>query len=276
MLNKIGLLCKGNDEQVPFAYELYEREDEDSNILAKGFKETFGTPVDIEFIGVWETVSSVGMVRHKTLPFTSSNNSIRVFRHALALDERRVFFKPSGRMRNPTNQEIQRTAPASKVPTTTKPVTDVLEVWFPGCHGDVGGGSVLDIEPHNLGNISLRWMVCEVLAAQCGVLFDAERLSEKGVYSTVPGYRPPLEDTDVCANIHDELGPQGSRWWNLLERVPLPHKQMGYITFDERHQGRGRRIPDVRPNFHMSVIRRMEQLGYEPRATWSGEANFVD
>lgn len=41
-----------------------------------------------------DTVASVGLVP-KNLPFTQSNTAIRTFRHALALDEHRVKFKPS-------------------------------------------------------------------------------------------------------------------------------------------------------------------------------------
>ena len=37
-----------------------------------------------------DTVSSVGIIP-RTLPFTTANNSIRYFRHAMSLDERRVY-----------------------------------------------------------------------------------------------------------------------------------------------------------------------------------------
>jgi hypothetical protein len=57
-------------------------------------KRTFSINVSIEFVGVWDTVASVGFIP-RTLPFTQSNTAIRKFRHACALDERRVKFKPS-------------------------------------------------------------------------------------------------------------------------------------------------------------------------------------
>ena len=37
-----------------------------------------------------DTVNSVGVIP-RTLPFTKANDSIRYFRHALSLDERRVY-----------------------------------------------------------------------------------------------------------------------------------------------------------------------------------------
>ena len=41
-----------------------------------------------------DTLSSVGEVFHRTLPFTGSNTSIRVFRQALALHERWLHLHP--------------------------------------------------------------------------------------------------------------------------------------------------------------------------------------
>ena len=41
-----------------------------------------------------DTVASVGLIPYN-LPFTQSNTAIKTFRHAVALDEHRVKFKPS-------------------------------------------------------------------------------------------------------------------------------------------------------------------------------------
>lgn len=53
LLNKVGLLPKDNDTQVPFAYKLYKREDKDGRELCDGFKKTYCQSVNIEFVGVW-------------------------------------------------------------------------------------------------------------------------------------------------------------------------------------------------------------------------------
>jgi uncharacterized protein (DUF2235 family) len=94
-LYKAGLLPRGNQAQVPFAYKLYKREDEEGVKLCAGFKQTYCQDVKIEFLGVWDTVASVGVFIKRTLPFTNSNRSIKTFRHALALDERRTKFQPN-------------------------------------------------------------------------------------------------------------------------------------------------------------------------------------
>jgi len=66
--------------------------------------------------------------------------------------------------------------------TVGKPMkeTNVEEVWFSGCHSDVGGGVVLDSEVHALSSISLRWMLKECTKLQVGLLFDKAALRRAG------------------------------------------------------------------------------------------------
>ena len=78
---------RDNPEQVPFAYKVYKRTDADGEILAAGFKQTFARDVTVEFLGVFDTVASVGVVLKKNLPFTTANSAVKTFRHALSLDE---------------------------------------------------------------------------------------------------------------------------------------------------------------------------------------------
>ncbi|KAI0632336.1 hypothetical protein C8Q77DRAFT_1125094 [Trametes polyzona] len=273
MLHKIGLLPRDNPEQIPFAYKLYTKTDQDSLALAAGFKQTFCRTVEIEFVGVWETVASVGVLMSRTLPFTTANATIKKFRHALALDEHRVKFLPNFYHRN--SQEASATdrdpdasasssdeqaanthttessgvasagpsklrrrslfgkSPklASKVEktklqqdhakaqlragqsptgsTTSSLVaqalgdripggTDVLEVWFAGCHGDVGGGAVDDDVEVSLSDITLRWMVREVVLAQCGIAFDEAALVRANIPESIfrgEGFPLPAETT---------------------------------------------------------------------------------
>ncbi len=142
--------------------------------------------VHIEFIGVWDTVSSVGLIP-RTLPFTTSNTVVKTFRHAISMDEHRAKFQANYWNRPTREEEKLGTArgdmPKSergmaskgvkkeqvghgdgdknqhhdrdaKMATTAKKhrlhqwelerrfsmleheemETDVLEVWFSGCH----------------------------------------------------------------------------------------------------------------------------------------------
>lgn len=63
-----------------------------------------------------DTVSSVGFSRASLLPLTNTCDHVDVFRHALALDERRVKFLPECISGNPPNAK---------------------EVWFAGTHSDM-------------------------------------------------------------------------------------------------------------------------------------------
>ena len=72
-----------------------------------------------------DTVASVGIVRGNPFPLTSSAAHICTFRHALALNERRVKFLP---------EYIDGGSSVS--PSDDRPV-DVKEVWFAGTHSDM-------------------------------------------------------------------------------------------------------------------------------------------
>ena len=111
-----------------------------------------------------DTVCSVGLFP-KTLPFVSSNRAIKTFRHALSLDEHRAKFKANHYNRPTEHEKTLGTRPGemprSRVHIPASPnflkgkagsdadrggvddgaerddgqeETDVLEVWFAGCH----------------------------------------------------------------------------------------------------------------------------------------------
>ncbi|ENH69260.1 hypothetical protein FOC1_g10004796 [Fusarium oxysporum f. sp. cubense race 1] len=185
MVNEVGLLCKGNEEMVPFAYRLYQRslqcksndrtaamgffarngEDDDGPVedmyLAgnpvitpskeaiaakkevKAFGQTFcrteGTDpkkhknIKVFFLGLWDCVNSVAMVERNSPAPVEITGTAHHVRHAVAVDERRVKFRPAL-----LAQDIKTVIKASKKEDTEK--EDIREVWFPGNHGDVGGG----------------------------------------------------------------------------------------------------------------------------------------
>ncbi|KDQ22563.1 hypothetical protein PLEOSDRAFT_1050242, partial [Pleurotus ostreatus PC15] len=105
MIEKVGgLLHKGNNDQIPFAFELYSATMgkssrstfKDAEELCQRFKNTLSQQsVKVHFVGVWDTVSSIGVTRSPSFPETVNGmKHVCVFRHALALDERRVKFLP--------------------------------------------------------------------------------------------------------------------------------------------------------------------------------------
>ncbi|KAH8987748.1 hypothetical protein EDB86DRAFT_2949147 [Lactarius hatsudake] len=294
MLHKVGLLSRDNIEQIPFAYELYKSDD--NVALAQGFKMTFSREVPIEFVGVWDTVASVGFIMGKTLPFANVNTTIRVFRQALSLDEHRAKFRPN---------LYQHSVPKRPVTRDGDELydTDLKEVWFAGCHTDVGGGSTPDSTKHSLANIPLRWMVQEVMREECGIQFDLNALARWNIPVTV-GRDPStsgapsqgsengkgrtegsatesdrIDALDIVQPIHDDLV-DVPVWW-LLEVIPTEftyqNAQGKWVTNWGPHLGRGRYVP---PNslFHESVKTRMQdpKLKYKPRAVYTpGTESYV-
>src|SRR5262249_8698861 len=139
MLYKVGLLTQGNEELIACAWNTFKTE-RDVEVY-KGFRYTFGRKVPIHFLGLWDTVSSIGWAWNpKYLQFTANNPIVEIVRHAVSLDERRTNF-----VQNLWGHDIKS--------------TDVLQVVVAGVHCDVGGG--YKENESGLSKIALKWMVEE-------------------------------------------------------------------------------------------------------------------
>ncbi|KAJ8469873.1 hypothetical protein ONZ45_g16744 [Pleurotus djamor] len=189
MIELVGLLHKGNENQIPFAYELYtamtaysKREStpptpgtpqklSDEEQLCQSFKKSLCyEDVKVHFVGAWDTVSLIGVFRGKSLPETVSGmKHVCHFRHALALDERRAKFQPEY-------------VNGGEGPIDDKNKGDVKEVWFKGTHSDIGGGNTSNKQLNNFGD-SLRWMTYEARA--CGLLMTAYMGETAPIQSTL-------------------------------------------------------------------------------------------
>ena len=108
-------------------------------------------PTRIRFIGVWDTVGSLGIPVSPWNPLallnrpwsfhdTTLSSSVDHARHAVAADERRGPFRPTLWVRS----------------DRARPGTQTLhQAWFAGVHSDVGGG----YEDPGLAQVALRWMM---------------------------------------------------------------------------------------------------------------------
>lgn len=98
-----------------------------------------GSLIKVKAVACWDTVGSLGIpqiewlnklgghfVRSEAHQFwdTSLSDRIEHAFHALALDESRISFTPAIWERLPDNDCS----------------TDLRQVWFPGSHGNIGGG----------------------------------------------------------------------------------------------------------------------------------------
>ena len=171
MVRTVGLLRPGAENLVPYALKLYATDGKDDPTddeqkdfwrTRRGFTAKFGDPAfphpfdstrrQVHFLGVWDTVKSVGWLNWKARieqarwPFTAKLPNVDIARHALAIDERRRPF-PAYRF-------------DPKVVATSQ--GRFLEMWFAGVHSDVGGQYPDD---HKLSDLAFLWMVDEARAA---------------------------------------------------------------------------------------------------------------
>ena len=233
MLHMFGLVRRGNEVLIPYVNKMFQKhhKSRDTFALAAEFKDTFSHECKPYFVGVWDTVSSVGwMYDPLSLPYTAYDPDIAHGRHALSIDERRCFFRQ--------NMWVQRLA-----------TQDIRQVWFAGVHSDVGGSYP---EPESgLAKIALKWMVEE--ATSVGLLIDREE------YDLVLGKTPgKFASPDPSATMHDSL--QG--FWRILEI--FPHR---YVDLSGDRPVTRWKIPLGRPRFipegslvHESVVERIHAV----------------
>lgn len=97
-------------------------------------------------MGIFDTVKAYGWMVPRSFPALRHNPSVKIVRHAVALDECRPAFQVTGwgdRDACGTRLEEMR----------------IKEVWFAGDHSDVGGGHPKGNSP--LTDATLAWMIGE-------------------------------------------------------------------------------------------------------------------
>lgn len=151
IIDRMGLLRAENATQrnVRDIYRHYQHNP--TGEAAQAFKRAYSHPgVEIEMIGAWDTVKSLGL----NLPFLwrfsapqhefhdhALGPSVKRGFHALARNERRVAYAPVMWESDPNwHGELQ-------------------QMWFRGTHGDVGGMVDGFAPARPLSNISLVWML---------------------------------------------------------------------------------------------------------------------
>ena len=160
LIRNSGIVRPEHADQVEAAYQLYRSRmpsDEPEGRAAALFRATWAREAEVRCIGVFDTVGALGV------PFTGNaagewinqrwafhdtrlGPHVRSAFHGLAIDERRGPFTPSLWTEATANQEVK-------------------QVWFRGCHSDIGGG----LQDPDLADVTLRWMVTQ--AESCGLSF---------------------------------------------------------------------------------------------------------
>lgn len=184
-----------NDEEshkfrLRFAPDVTTNTKEMSWRIKNGHRTADVVPLKIAYLGVWDTVSALGLPER--LPLANRFNAqyrfhdaklssmVLAARHAIAIDERRTTF-PSYPWDNmpELNEKYEHFVP------------EYLQEWFPGNHGSVGGGG----SRKGLSSIALTWIALG--AAKAGLAIDWAR------------YRTVATDFDVTTNVDNKFGPTG-------------------------------------------------------------------
>jgi hypothetical protein len=187
VIDVIGF-SRGAAAAVHFVNQLWEK---------KGHEQ--GDQPEVRFVGLFDTVASTGI-----LPGSIDINldlkvppNVRRCCHAMALDESRGSFHLH-RMKERTQGTL-----GSAV---------IREVWFRGCHSDIGGGK----DHEKLASIALCWMMRQ--AAATGVQFDAgyveeatgKRAAAAPIKRATMDKRLGKRDPEATDLVHRSVVPRGS------------------------------------------------------------------
>ncbi len=166
LLDKCGLLKKEFSNKIKEAYRLYKKRNlsADSPKIVE-FRNKHCVECKIHFLGVWDTVGSLGLpipgLRLLTRPFYKFHNEklspiVQNAFQALAIDEQRKHFSPSIWKKEGV-QSYQK----------------IEQVWFPGVHTNIGGGYV----DAGLSDTAFLWMRAK--AEACGLKYNNEYIDKK-------------------------------------------------------------------------------------------------
>jgi len=135
MIYRFGILQKGSKNLIPYVSKMYKQRN--FNISAK-FKDSFCHECKPHFIGVWDTVASMGYLYRKPFNDRILNPDVVNACHAVSIDEKRKKF--------PVNLWDESEKPAQQ---------NIEQVWFAGVHSDVGGF----YKERGLSDIAFAWMI---------------------------------------------------------------------------------------------------------------------
>jgi len=238
------------------AWRLFRDEypDEDgvkAGVALRFWKESKVRSCPIHFLGLWDTVKSYGGLLPVMLPHLRHNPSVAMVRHALALDERRGWFDVTtwGAL---DSDRAPRAAMSRLDESTLAAIStqDVVEIWFSGCHADVGGGA----GNVDTSDIALRWMIGE--AASAGLALNA---AGRSFLATPRAPEVPTVDDSHTAfwraieciprRAIDNGGRWPRRYWakrGAAPRMPLAHTRGKKVLVHESVTELGRLgpIPD--------------------------------
>lgn len=177
MISQLGLVTRDKIRFAPHAYKLYRQRSRDRTGISESahtaaieqFRAKYSQVAPITLLGCWDTVGALGVPNLTYgLPLdqlfnqdkyrfhdTKLGEQIEHAAHAIAIDEYRTTFDVTLMERQPGDHR------------------PLHQVWFPGDHGCVGGGTK---ETAPLSNAALLWMIEQ--AKSLGLTFDLLRIED--------------------------------------------------------------------------------------------------
>ena len=227
LIRNCGILKPGFLSLIDKAYDLYRDRNEysapDSDLMVAFRKNyTWENVTPIKFIGVWDTVGSLGIPlpwyklwNRKKYKFhdVKLGSTVQHACHALAIDERRKLFLPT----------LWQKSDTVKNDPTHKQCME--QRWFAGAHSNVGGGYA----DTGLSDLALKWLSQK--ANEAGLCYESK------VYEQIKG--------NPWGELRNSYTPMYWFWWPVWRPVTL-HKHTNE-TIDESVLQRTREMYQYRP-----------------------------
>jgi uncharacterized protein (DUF2235 family) len=212
LIHMVGLLRPEQLNVANYALTAYKRASQENNLhLAWDFGRIMSTRhATVHFLGVWDTVASMIVPRRdrfylpslRTLPFTRNNPSVRCFRQAVAIDERRRMFRLNRWEPGQSYVPVPFANPPSDVPQ------DVLQMGFAGVHSDIGGG--YPESESALSKFPLAWLADEAIGQ--GLLVSTTMYDHLVNGKVLHGGKYTYVAPDAGGKLHNSLN---WAWWIL-------------------------------------------------------------
>ena len=258
--------------------------------IKKDWKDRFYRNVEIEVVGVFDTVGALGWPSNKYVSVEEANDAKYGFHdtnlhkniknafHALALDEHRQAFPPT----------------LWSLPSGVS--THLVQCWFPGYHINIGGGSESTMEHYgdmeSMANLSLVWMIDQIrdrtdltfetyALAQfyhhytCTIVDLAQRAFKEG--DSTCHYAKKHDPTKWFQDKPDPNNPTGYGGWGMGYRPDSINSMTGYSGSVVRTPGQYKKDGKTNERIHPVVAYAMglsyneahpkdKVLHYQPRA----------
>ncbi len=208
LINNCGIIRRAGARLIANAWRIYKspsKKNHPKGAAAQDFRDNHShASRDVHFVGVWDTVGALGIPFSLMGLFEGKDefydnrmgSNIGTARHALAIDERRADFTPT--LWQP------------------RPGVDLKQIWFAGCHGDIGGGHPPDSDGSCIADVALGWMLHE--ARQAGLNLEDHVLgattdgtlarihkSRVKAFRLRPAQERCLEHPDIPTSVHPSV-----------------------------------------------------------------------